>query len=233
MRFVNYCKSTENSYIYVDATGSIAKAVPNQNKPYLYLICFKDGDDASNLLPLAGALLTDHSTVSISYWLSMVRQGIAIVNGTYVRSTFVVIDFSPALLNSILLSFNETNIKSYLRWCYNAVHKNYTSEQLSSVSVVRFCCAHVMHAFARSVAKLKLDKDIRAKAIMAFAILLNGNEFDQIYELISSIVHIFGSEDNGEAEKALDELISVGVLSLLILHLVFSIGCWNGCHHRI
>jgi hypothetical protein len=124
IRFIEYCLSTKDSYIHVDATGSIAKAVPDQKKPYLYLICFKDGEDPSDLLPLAGALLTDHTAVSISNWLSIFRRAIVDIKGRFIRPSYIVIDFSPALLNATLLSINNTNINSYLRWCFNVIQKN-------------------------------------------------------------------------------------------------------------
>jgi len=217
IRFINYCLSTKDSYIYIDATGSVVKALPDQKKPYLYLICFKDGEDSSNLLPLAGALLTDHTTTSISYWLSIVRGGIATVKRSFIRPIYIVIDFSPALLNAILLSINNTNIQSYLRWCFNVIQKSYTSEQHYSMSCIRFCCAHVMHAFTRSLSRIKISKDIRRKATMVFAILLNGNDFDQLYKLIGCIVCIFGSPDNDDAEEYLEQVINVSELSLYMV----------------
>ncbi|CAF4120533.1 unnamed protein product, partial [Rotaria sordida] len=209
-RFIEYCLSAKNSYIYVDATGSVAKALPDQKKPYLYLICFKDGEDPSNLLPLAGALLTDHTTASITNWLSIVRHGIAVAKGRFIRPTYVIIDFSPAILNAILLAFNNTSINSYLRWCFNAIHKNYTFEQLSSVSCIRFCCAHVMHAFTRSLSKINIKKNIRRKATIIFATLLNCNELRQAYELIGCIMCIFGSVELSDSEQYLETIINAG-----------------------
>lgn len=199
----------KDSHIYIDATGSVVKALADQQKPYLYLICFKDGQDSSTLLPLAGALLTDHTAASISSWLLMIRNAICNTHQKFVRPRYIVIDFSPALLNAILLSINQTNINSYLRWCFNVIKKCYTSEQLQGMSCIRFCCAHVMHAFTRSLSKIKLDKKIRRKATMVFGLFLNCNEFDQIYELIGCIVAIFGSAELDNAEEYLDNIIKV------------------------
>ncbi len=207
--FTEYCLSTKDSYIYVDATGSVAKPLPDQKKPYLYLICFKNGPDPSNLLPLAGALLTDHTTTSITNWLSTVRRGIVAAKNRFIRPSYIVIDFSPALLNASLLAINNTNIHAYLRWCFNAIQKNYTSDQLYSMSCIRFCCAHVMHAFTRSLSKIKINKNIRKKAATVFGILLNCNEFNQAYELIGCIVCIFGSHGLDNAEEYLDGIIKV------------------------
>jgi hypothetical protein len=207
--FIEYCLSTKDSYIYVDATGSVAKALPDQKKPYLYLICFKDGRDSSNIMPLAGALLTDHTSGSITNWLSIVRRGIVSVKRRFIRPSYIVIDFSPALLNASLLAINNTNIYAYLRWCFNAIEKKYTSDQLFSMSCIRFCCAHVMHAFTRALSKIKISKDIRKKATMVFGILLNCNEFNQAYELIGCIVCIFGSPGLDNSEEYLNRIITV------------------------
>jgi hypothetical protein len=211
LHFIDYCLSTKDSYIYIDATGSVVKYLPDQKKPFLYLICFKNGQDPSNLLPLAGALLTDHTAASITSWLLIVRRGIASAKGRFIRPSYIVIDFSPALLNATLLAINDTNIHSYLRWCFNAIQKNYTSDQLHSMSCIRFCCAHVMHAFTRSLSKIKISKNIRRKATTVFGILLNCNEFHQAYELIGCIICIFGSLDLENAEEYLDNVIKVSV----------------------
>lgn len=210
LQYIEYCLATKDSCIHIDATGSIVKQIHKQRKPYLYLICFKDGQGACNLLPLAGALLTDHSASSIGNWLSIVRRGIAAVkNAQFIRPSYIVIDFSPALLNAVLLIINHTNIQFYLQWCFNAIKKKYTSDQLHLISCIRFCCAHVMNAFARSLSKLKLNKNVRRKAMMIFGVLLNCNELSQCYDLIGCIVLIFGSYDLETTEEVLDGVIKV------------------------
>jgi len=85
------------------------------------------------------------------------------------------------------------------------------------MSCIRFCCAHVIHAFTRSLSKIKISKNIQRKATIAFAILLNGNDFDQLYKLIGCIICIFGSPDNDDAEEYLDQVIIVSDLNLYIV----------------
>ncbi|CAF4236470.1 unnamed protein product, partial [Adineta steineri] len=211
LQYIEYCSSTRESCIHIDATGSVVKQIPNQRKPYLYLICFKDGKGACNLLPLAGALLVDHSAASIENWLNIVRRGIsAIKNGRFTRPSCIVIDFSPALLNAALLSINNTSIQSYLQWCFYTIQKKYSMAQLNLISCIRFCCAHVMNAFGRSLSKLKLKKHVRRKAMQVFSILLNCNEMDQCYDLIGLIIWIFGSNELDTTEQVLDQVIKAG-----------------------
>ncbi len=85
------------------------------------------------------------------------------------------------------------------------------------MSCIRFCCAHVMHAFTRSLSKIKLTKNIRRKTTMVFAILLNCNDLNQMYELIECIILIFGSIDIDDAEEHLDKVISVSALHSYII----------------
>jgi hypothetical protein len=79
------------------------------------------------------------------------------------------------------------------------------------MSCIRFCGAHVMHAFTRSLSKIKIGKNIRKKATMIFGILLTCNEFHQAYELIGCIAYIFGSPNLDNAEEYLDGVIKVSV----------------------
>jgi hypothetical protein len=160
-------------------------------------------------MPLAGALLTDHTSASTTNWLSIVRRGIVVAKDRFIRPSYIVIDFSPALLNATFLAIINTTINSYLRWCCNTIQKNYTSNQLYSMSCIRFCCVHVMHAFTRSLSKTKIGENIRKKATMVFGILLTCNEFHQAYELIGCIVCIFGSPNLDHAEEYLDGVIKV------------------------
>jgi hypothetical protein len=69
------------------------------------------------------------------------------------------------------------------------------------MSCVRFCCAHVMYVFTRSLSKIKIGKNIRKKATMVFEISLTCNKFHQAYQLIGCIVCIFGSLNLDDAEE--------------------------------
>jgi len=51
----------------------------------------------------------------------------------------------------------------------------------------------------------------------AWPILLNGNDFDQLYKLIGCIICIFGSPDNDDAEEYLEQVINVSEVSLYMV----------------
>jgi hypothetical protein len=147
-----------------------------------------------------------HYWLIIQLHLSLIgRQsfvwGIGVAKDRFIRPSYIVINFSPALLTATLLTINNTTINFDLRWCFNAIQKNYISNQLHSMSFIRFCCAHVMYVFTWSLSKIKIGKNIRKKATIVFGILLTCNEFHQAYELIGCIVCIVGSLNLDDAEE--------------------------------
>ena len=106
------------------------------------------------MLPLSGALLTDHTAASITSYFNCVLSQLVHRSKT-ARPSFVVINFSQALLNSSLSGFNVENIHNHLRRCHNTLERAYSKSQLQGMRFIRLCCAHVMKAFARSLNKIE------------------------------------------------------------------------------
>ncbi|CAF1169875.1 unnamed protein product [Rotaria sordida] len=90
--------------------------------------------DPQSLIPLAGALLCDQTTCSILHFLNVVRAKLALRNSKRIRPSFVIIDFSAALLNAVLDAFNTENIHSHLRRCFNVLAGAMDAEQLRNIT---------------------------------------------------------------------------------------------------
>ena len=142
-------------------------------------------------MPLSGALLTDHTAVSITSYFNCLRSKLA-MRSKVARPAFVVIDFSSALINSVLASFNVENINTYLRRCYNTLERVYKTKQLRNMTFLRLCCAHAMKAFSRSLFKLNVGKNNHRHLMSLFAVLLNSTDLDGIFDLYSRIIDIYG-----------------------------------------
>ena len=130
-----------------------------------------------------------------------------------VRPAFVVIDFSAALINSVLASFNVENVHSYLRRCFNTLDRAYDTRQLRSMTFLRLCCAHVMKAFSRNLFKLNVPKQTHHDLMLLFAILLNTTELDGAFILLAQIVYIYGDPYSKNSSDALASLLSKSDLS--------------------
>jgi hypothetical protein len=207
--FVNYCKKEKYSYVHIDATGGVLKKMSEQNQTLLYAIVFKDGTDPINTISLAHAFLTDHTVPSITYFLANVAHEIKEVKKRSILPSFFVIDFSAALMNSILLAFNEENINTHLNRCWNVLNRNYNTVQLRSLSFIHLCCSHVIKAIARSLNAAHVDKKIRRGVLHIFAFILCGNNLRQLYDILGIVIDIFGDPYEQNAKEKFEKMLSL------------------------
>lgn len=207
-RYTKYCTGKRESLVHIDATGGVLKRLTDQKKPMIYAAIFKDGDDTVNTLPLAHALLTEHTAMSITIFLGSVAQSIKQVSKRLVRPSFFVTDFSPAIINATLLAFNSESIDAHLHRCWNVIGKKYNIRQLKSLCFIHLCCCHVMHAIGKNLTDNHIDKAIREKVLYIFALLICGTEMKEMYQLLRSLVSIFGDPDNQEANEELQRLLA-------------------------
>jgi hypothetical protein len=208
-RYIRYCTKEKYSYVHIDATGGVLKTMCEQKQSLLYAIIFKDGNDATDTTALAHAVLTDHTVHSISYFFGNVAYNITQVKKKLVLPSFFIIDFSAALMNAILQSFNIENINTHLNRCWNVVCGKYNTRQLRSLSFIHFCCCHVMHAVARSLTDARIDKKIRRGVLYIFASILCGNDIKQLYDILGSIINIFGDPNEQNAKEIFQRMISL------------------------
>ena len=206
-RFAQACKKNKYSYLHIDATGSVIKKLVDQNTVYFYAMVFKDQKTNSALLPLSGALLSDQTTASITSYFNCVLSKLASIEKT-ARPSFVVIDFSPALLNSVLGAFNVENINTYLRRCSNTLDKAYTVSQLKNTTFIRLCCSHVMKAFSRSLHKITQSKETHHQLMAVFGILLNTTDVNGAFDLYEKIVSVYADTQDEDASRKLKALLS-------------------------
>lgn len=183
------------------------KRLKDQGPPLLYTLLIKTGDDPLNNIPIAHAILTDNTVPSISYFLGNVAHSITVYKNKLVLPSFFVIDFSAALMNSILLSFNGENINTHLGRCWNVICGKYNKIQLRSLSFIHLCCCHVIHAIARSLTQANIDKKIRKHLLYIFALILCGNDLEELFNLLGLLIDIFGDPNEQNAKAKFDRLL--------------------------
>ncbi|CAF4112966.1 unnamed protein product [Didymodactylos carnosus] len=203
LRYISYCKNNAYSHIHIDATGSIVKSLPHQKIILFYAAVFKDGNDPTNIIPLGHAILADHTATSISYFLGTLRQHIVTLKDKVIRPSFFVTDFSPAIINAILQTFNHEDIHGHLKRCWNVILRKYDAKEIRTRSFLRFCCSHVMNAFARSLSAANVGKEIRKKVMHVFALFINCGEFEMSFKFLKRVLHMFGNPQATDAENIL------------------------------
>lgn len=208
-RYVNYVKREKYSYIHIDATGGILNKMSDQKRSLLYAMIFKDGLDVDDTVPLAHAILTKHTVASISFFFGSVAEDITEVSNNLVLPSFFVIDFSAAIMNAILKTFNSESITAHLNRCWNVVQGKYDKKQLRSSCFIHLCCCHVIHAIARSLSNSRVDKKTRKSILHIFAILICSDDINQLYNTLGLIIDIFGDPYEKNAKEKLEQLLLV------------------------
>ncbi|CAF3209067.1 unnamed protein product [Rotaria sp. Silwood2] len=161
---------------------------------------FKAGEDSSYTLPLSGTLASHQTAGFITSHFNCVPSKLAC-------PSFVVIDSSAALLNSVLSSFNVETVRSNLRRCFNTLNFAYNTSQLRDMTFVRLCCSHVMKVFSRSLNKIETSKDARRQITTLFAVLLNCHNVDGAFDLFEEIINIYADLYNNQSSQRLSLLL--------------------------
>jgi len=209
-RFVKYYKSEKYSCLHIDATGGVMKKLKDQKDVFFYCMVFQDKN--SPIMPLSGALLSDHTSASITSYFIWLRSKLA-MRSKVARPAFVIIDFSAALINSVLASFNVETIHSYLRRCYKTLHRVYDTKQLRNITFLRLCCSHAMKAFSRGLFKINVSKETHHHLMTLFAILLNCTDLEGAFDLYAHIIYIYGDPYSETPNGALALLFGKSDLS--------------------
>lgn len=208
-RYLRYCENEKYSFVHIDSTGSILKPMKEQNQLLLYTVIFKDGNDGTNNVPLAHAILTDHTVPGIGYFLGNVLHSVNQVKKNPARPSFIVIDFSAALMNAALQQFNTETVNRHLKRCWNVIQGKYSAKEIRSLSFIHLCCCHVMHAMARSLTAEKINKKTRKAVLYIFAYMLCCNDINQLYDTLGLVCDIFGNPNEQNTKKKLDLICSL------------------------
>lgn len=98
----------------------------DQNKQLLYYaLVLPDMGKDKPPLPVTEMITNSHSIPSISHWLMEFKRELSYTTKRRIKQ--VKTDYSWALINSVLLSFNKENISVYLtralKWCLDKLNR--------------------------------------------------------------------------------------------------------------
>ncbi|EFN77632.1 120.7 kDa protein in NOF-FB transposable element, partial [Harpegnathos saltator] len=165
--------------VHFDATGSVVR------KPYniyckrimYYALVMKKGE---SIISIAEMITSEHDILSISILLKRKWPFFKVV----------VVDWSWALINSLMNEWNRCNIREYLERIYSSLDKGTPIED--TLLIVHTCCAHFMKRVSSYIQK-KFPKCIEIKTFLleCVAIMLMSTQFillDEIFEEFITIL---------------------------------------------
>ena len=141
-------------------------------------------------------LTNEHSIPPITFWLMQFLRKLS--QYTKLRVNQVETDYSWALLQSVLLSFNRESIVSYLDRAFAVCSKLKTWKEIKMFTVLHICSAHVIKAVTQSIGRKTADKGLKDFATFAFARLQNTTSIQTALKIFRSLCTVVTGKHNTE-----------------------------------
>ncbi|XP_060594646.1 titin homolog [Ruditapes philippinarum] len=192
--------SKGDGVFHFDATGSVVKML-SKRKVFYYALVVKKVDNKTASVPVLEFLSNNHGT----YHLCRPLQVFFCHLGKSLPKT-IIVDFSWALIHSVLLSVNIMDIHTYLRACYEVVR----GKREKTFTVVYLCSTHMLKAVRDNMRDRVRDKALRHIALRVFAMMQNVTSIHQSRALWKIWCVVFGSREmTAEVQSRTEELLNI------------------------
>ena len=196
--------------LHVDATGSIAGAIPwSDGVSYLYSLVMR-GREKQPPIPLSQFLTDRHNSNTISFWLGKWLSRRKERTTSLAHVDIVVCDFSFAILHALFEKFCGMDIILYLERSFDCI------DDIKPVrTVIALCHAHVMHRVSVKVYKLRPGKSEAAKesrglALFSFSYLSRLSDFEEAKNVVRLMDMVFTPEfKDVKVDRAYEQLLSL------------------------
>lgn len=222
---------------HFDATGSILKHINGQKKPYLYSLVSHD-QEKKIILPIAEFFTTSHNSTSISKYLTSIKKilfdgivgnklilfSIIDMNSyswilifkpshtgpkAFIIAPFIVVDFSWALINAIIRTFNNCSVAHYIKWSYDVIHNYHDNTDMNHYMSTRviLCQVHILKKMAQKASDIiKLKKAVKFESynkikeifLYGFTILQNSMTVNEFDDTLKYLYFTLNSEFNSD-----------------------------------
>ena len=96
-------------------------------------------------------------------------------------------DYSWALMDSVLMSFNRETISAYLERAHIVIEIQKIHSDLHKFTVLHLCSAHIVKAVSQGFGKRMQDKGLKEYVTYCFAILLNSTSMDEALRVFQHV----------------------------------------------
>lgn len=174
---------------YFDATGTIHKNIANEKKPFYYSIVIHDVKKKA-FFPFSEFVTTAQDQITISKYLGLIKNKI----NKEMYPDIVVVDQSWALINSILLTFNNCNVTEYLKFCFQRLFLKDSFNVSKEFAVkIYLCSTHQLHNVINKTKKIKVEYNIRNLFIFMFTLIQNSVTIIEVENYLINIYNVFNN----------------------------------------
>ena len=173
--------------LFFDATGSVIVEVKNQKKVFLYSLVSHDKTNDC-IIPIADFVTSAHDSTTIAKYLLSIKSHLELNS-----VSIIVTDFSWALMNAVLLIFNNCNILTYLNWCYDHIYcQGIVNPHLKTLLV--HCSCHTLKNVVRKSKNIKCEDNVRRAFIFCFSLLQESLSSHQFEAYLINIFNLFNQK---------------------------------------
>jgi hypothetical protein len=182
--------------MHLDACPHAVVKLPNtnQDKPTYYsLLCSSLTPQISNM-PIADFLTTDTSTASLTNFLLTFKRSVAKLTGTDggggLMPDFIVMDYSPNAISTVLLALNGENPLQYVNKMYviTVLQQAYYNTKPFTYALV--CQTAFLDIFARSLRSRVKDKILRKFTCNCMRLLINSPVIEDVKYFYQAVYYM-------------------------------------------
>ena len=151
--------------MHFDAAGSVVKVTEktDHNTLYLYSAVLFEGS-----LPVLEFVTSWRNSFAIQSHLDMFNGFVKMMSkGKLHKPRYLVTDFSFALIDACMRSFNSMSLVACLKECHTVLTGKATQEHIHSLTFTVLCVANIMKSLAVKLKKVN-NSAIQRKAVMVW-----------------------------------------------------------------
>ena len=183
-------------------------------------------DKVNNFVcPIADFFSSGHDSKTIASFLLLIKDELEkfIPKRSFQQAPIIVTDFSWALINAVLITFNKCSFETYILWCADLLisKKIWNIHLMSTIHIL--CYSHFIKMISKKIRKIKKfsspknNTKIHQVALYSCAILQKSNSMEEFSENIKHCFNIFNTkyESNVKSKslKAIREKVVNGSIS--------------------
>ena len=115
-------------------------------------------------------------------------------SGISVQPQHVIVDFSFALINAILSSFNKCTLVSYLRTFFSILKQERSADDLVSRTYIALCIAHMIKALSEKLTIKEPNRHKRKSVLTLLATLAKTSTLNEAPLVCKNIYVVLYSE---------------------------------------
>lgn len=197
----------KEAILHLDATGSIIRHPCKENKRVYYYAGVIQIPLTKRVCPIFEMVTSNHDAGSISAWLFNFKLYYLTNKNRWPAFTRVVVDFSFAFINAVILAWNNIDLSTYLQVTFEFVHQN--KELPPNFIFIHLCCFHIFKLMSTLISDLYPEQDQKIlKELVALAFNLDWISFCKWFRYFRII-----TTSEFQTELVKDALICIGKMA--------------------